>query len=406
MHLTLQKQLLSMRNKQMKNLNEQLGIRKGVKKGYIVLYIALFIVLAISPKIISSLYPGNNITVILNEIRERNEADAPADHIQMIGMININEVDKEELMEAGIAEDMAGRWIKYRDAIQGYKTVDDLANLYGMSDKLFNSMKDCLYVDEKVAAVHKKYEKQEKPSRQSVQVEWREFDINEIDIEGLEKMGLPSKTAQAWVNFRAAIGGFSSIDQVGKVYGLKEDWLQDATAYMHIKEQEHVVVVQDIEIVEPGGDSLNALPEYVDINTASKDIWMKFPEINDTIAENIAKYRYRLGGYASPDELRGVYGLDVNFPIRYRQILHVENVGVIKEGLSLDFINTASKDEMVKHPLMNYKKARLIEKYRQQHGKYSSLEDLRRIKAIPPSWVQHIVRLSAEKDNTSYIAQD
>jgi competence ComEA-like helix-hairpin-helix protein len=45
-------------------------------------------------------------------------------------------------------------------------------------------------------------------------------------------------------------------------------------------------------------------------------------------------------------------------------------------------INTATKDEMKSHPYIKWNLANAIVEYRNQHGNFSSLEDLKKISLI------------------------
>ena len=63
------------------------------------------------------------------------------------GLININTATKEQLMTLkGIGESRAEDIIAYRESNQGFKSIEDIMNVSGIKDALFNKIKDNITV--------------------------------------------------------------------------------------------------------------------------------------------------------------------------------------------------------------------------------------------------------------------
>ncbi len=63
------------------------------------------------------------------------------------GLVNINIATKEELMTLrGIGESRAEDIIAYREKNQGFKSIEDIMNISGIKDSLFNKIKDNITV--------------------------------------------------------------------------------------------------------------------------------------------------------------------------------------------------------------------------------------------------------------------
>ncbi len=64
------------------------------------------------------------------------------------GKLNINRANKEELMTlSGIGEAKAGAIISYRDEHGGFKSIEELKNITGIKDGVYNNIKDFITVD-------------------------------------------------------------------------------------------------------------------------------------------------------------------------------------------------------------------------------------------------------------------
>jgi competence ComEA-like helix-hairpin-helix protein len=117
--------------------------------------------------------------------------------------------------------------------------------------------------------------------------------------------------------------------------------------------------------------------KVVELNTADSTQLETLRGIGPALSARIVKYRNRLGGFYKKEQLLDVYGLDsVKFEELKNQV-SVDPVTVQKIN-----VNTATFDEMKKHPYLSYKQMNAIIQYRKQHGVYRSVEDLREIAII------------------------
>ena len=114
----------------------------------------------------------------------------------------------------------------------------------------------------------------------------------------------------------------------------------------------------------------------VDINDADSIAFIALPGIGPRLASRILNFREKLGGFYSSDQLSEVYGLPDSTFQNIRQYLHL--AGSVK---TIN-INTASKDELRVHPYIRWNLANAIVEYRNQHGNFQSLEDLKNISVI------------------------
>ncbi len=110
--------------------------------------------------------------------------------------------------------------------------------------------------------------------------------------------------------------------------------------------------------------------ETIEINSSDTTDLKKIPGIGSAFSNRIVKYRNLLGGYNNLNQLKEVWGMDddlFNKMIPYLKV--VPNTKKIK-------INTASFEELNKHPYIKYKRAKIIIDIRERKGKIESMDRL------------------------------
>ncbi len=81
-----------------------------------------------------------------------NDREVTSDNVKtssefQSGKININKATKEELMTlTGVGESRADAIISYRDENGGFKKIEDIMNITGIKDGVFNNIKDSITI--------------------------------------------------------------------------------------------------------------------------------------------------------------------------------------------------------------------------------------------------------------------
>jgi competence ComEA-like helix-hairpin-helix protein len=117
----------------------------------------------------------------------------------------------------------------------------------------------------------------------------------------------------------------------------------------------------------------------VEVNTADSAVLVALPGIGPAFAKGILKYRDRLGGYHRLDQLAEVYVLKdkPDAIARLNTLLVVDSMMVRKVP-----INTCSVEELAAHPYAGWKVAKPLIAYRDQHGPFSSVQDITACQAV------------------------
>lgn len=116
----------------------------------------------------------------------------------------------------------------------------------------------------------------------------------------------------------------------------------------------------------------------IQINEADSLAWVNLPGIGPGFAKRILTFRDRLGGFASAEQLKEVYGIDT---LWVKQ--HMRQFRVGKGVYRFLYVNRAIWNEF-RHPYLSYSQAKVVLNYRKQHGIITDFEALLQIKLIDP----------------------
>jgi len=104
------------------------------------------------------------------------------------------------------------------------------------------------------------------------------------------------------------------------------------------------------------------------------------PGIGGYRAKKILELRNKLGGFTDYDQLKMIYGFTDSLIETLRPYINI-NPYIIKKIN----INKANIKELARHPYIGYNLSISIYNYRQNHGNYNSIEELKKLKLINDS---------------------
>ena len=207
------------------------------------------------------------------------------------------------------------------------------------------------------------------------------FDPNTISSSDWKRLGLRDKTIQTIINFLSKGGHFYKPEDLQKIYGLHKDEYERLKPYISIETKTSSVNEQFVAS-KPKDETQPAktyAPRYssIDINIADTSAFISLPGIGSKLAVRIVTFREKLGGFYSIDQIGETYGLADSTFQKIKQYLKLENPSLKKIN-----INTATIDEMKAHPYIKYSIANPIVAYRNEHGSFSRLEDIKKVMAV------------------------
>ncbi len=218
------------------------------------------------------------------------------------------------------------------------------------------------------------------------------FDPNHVTFKQLIEMGLREKAARNLVNYRSKGGRFHKPEDLGKLYGLRPGEVEKLISYVKFEHETQKDLVNESPTPETEPATTLTPPAktrpfqmVVDVNLADSLTWTMLPGIGAKRASAILRFRSKLGGFASIDQVAETYGLPDSVFQKIKANLTYTSTPM--QQLSL---NAASEAQLKSHPYINWQIAKLIVAYRDQHGPYQQVDDLLKIHAIEKDWFTRV----------------
>jgi competence protein ComEA len=210
--------------------------------------------------------------------------------------------------------------------------------------KFFVNPQDIEYVQLKAEADKNYFNTNSKSGYQKSEVLLTDFDPNLLDLDGWKNLGFSEKQANAILNYKDRFGLFKRKEDLKNVFVISEEKYLELEPYIKIESAQQTEVKADL----------------ISLNSASLAELESLPGIGPKFAERILKFRNSLGGFSSMTQLHEVY----NMTEEIYQILADETIINPEEIVQIK-INSASKDEIDKHPYIDFDATAAILKERE-----------------------------------------
>lgn len=227
----------------------------------------------------------------------------------------------------------------------------------------------------------KSFEKKEEEAHPVVPIRLHSFDPNVASVEEFEELGMPQWLAKRIDRFKSKGGKFFKKEDLLKIYDFPEPLYQKLIPYITISAPQNDKFAKRSFILQ---EKTPKTPAKFDLNTVDTTRLIQLKGIGSKLAARIVKYRDILGNFVSTSQIREVYGLDslvVEEILRYG---YINNPQVRKIN-----VNESSFEQM-KHPYIKPYIAKAIVNFRNQHGKFQSIQDLKAIKLLTPDIIQKL----------------
>ena len=145
----------------------------------------------------------------------------------------------------------------------------------------------------------------------------------------------------------------------------------------YIKIENNLAENNPSEYVKKENELRNFSYSSIDINTADTAAFISLPGIGSKLAARIINFRGKLGGFYSINQVGETYGVPDSTFQKIKQYLKLETTSVKKIN-----INTVTVDELKSHPYIKYTIANPVIAYRNEHGLFAKVEDIKKVMAV------------------------
>jgi len=187
------------------------------------------------------------------------------------------------------------------------------------------------------------------------------FNPNNLPAEQWKLLGLSERQISIIKHYEAKGGHFSKKEDVQKIYGITAGDYQRLAPYINIPGKAYT-------------SNKIAAGEVIELNTADSVKLTRIRGIGPAFAARIIQYRQRLGGFLDKEQLKEVYGIDT---AKYHEIKGQVSVNATR--ITKISINDVDFEGLRKFPYLTNKQTNAIIQYRQQHGNYRNIADMKNI---------------------------
>ena len=199
------------------------------------------------------------------------------------------------------------------------------------------------------------------------------FDPNTVDSLTLIQFGLKDWKVKNFLHYRAAGKVFRSAEEMGKTYGWMKEDVEKVRGYVRVERlfgeteknrreawKERKRRDEREDRVTYTSNKFRSLTK-VDVNTADTALLRRIPGVGEKISEAIVKYRKRLGGFHSVEQLTEIKIVSPEL-LEWFEVPSSPNLQSIN-------LNKASFQALNLHPYISYEQAKTLLQYIRLYGK-------------------------------------
>lgn len=211
------------------------------------------------------------------------------------------------------------------------------------------------------------------------EVVMRMFDPNTVDSLTLIGFGLKPWKVKNFLHYRASGRVFRSAEDLGNTYGWTAEDVERVRGYVRVgkeyekgkrlfggteklqpKREEREEWKRKEEKTEHASNKFHTLTK-VDINTADTATLRRIPGVGAKISEAIVRYRERLGGFYSVEQLREMKIVSPEL-LEWMEVSSSSNIQKIN-------LNKSSFQALNSHPYISYDQTKALLQYIRLYGK-------------------------------------
>ena len=229
--------------------------------------------------------------------------------------------------------------------------------------------------------------KQYKPAKKNIKL--HNFDPNTVNKDTLISFGINRYAASNWQKFLNKGGKFIKKNDIKKIYKLTDSEYIKLEPFILLpdsiteKKRKHLPKTKQYQNnKKPVKSDL----EKIELNTCSQQQLENLRGIGEVLSLRILKFRDKLGGFYSIEQLKEVYGLS---PETYNYIK--DKITLDKNKIKKIKINYTDTKALSRSPYLSYKQSKIIANYINQHGYIRDKNEFYKIKALDSNTIKKLL---------------
>ncbi len=206
------------------------------------------------------------------------------------------------------------------------------------------------------------------------------FDPNTLSASDWKTLGVSTGTISTIQKYLSKGGHFYKASDLEKIYGLPPSLTTQLIPFVRIQALSYNRLT-----FSKAPAPFKKQASMLDVNEADSVAWETLPGIGPALSARIVKFRNQLGGFLDIQQIKEVYGLSDSVFERLQHRLVKGNANIQRLHL-----NTIDQATLQKHPYIRYSMARAIVRYREQHGPFARVEDIKKAFFIQDSTFQKL----------------
>lgn len=204
------------------------------------------------------------------------------------------------------------------------------------------------------------------------------FNPNTLPEVGWIKLGFSEKEAKSVIKFRNKGGRFHKPEDLRKLYCVTEERFQQLSGFIQLEP------FTQSSVTKKTHQTIN--PSVVELNSADSLQLIRVKGIGPYRASKIIRWRNRLGGFWSFNQLLEIKGFNDSLLLQLKPYLTIDTNQVKKIS-----VNRVNLEELQSHPYFWYGVGKSIVNFRDKHGPFHQPSDLKSIYALKPEQLEKIV---------------
>ena len=205
------------------------------------------------------------------------------------------------------------------------------------------------------------------------------FNPNEFSLEMGEMIGLSERQSESILKYINKGGQFKIKEDFKKMYVISAEKYDELKEYIQLPDEYRSNYEEkEWEKEEAAFEKKPKAIITANLNEADSADLVKVSGIGPFYAKSIVKYRDELGGFVNKRQLLELYGMDEERYLKLASVLLLDN----PEPYRMINVNTISIEELKNHPYFDWNLSCYLVNYRENHGKFKSVQDLKELRLI------------------------